>query len=342
MLFHSHTLSSKIKHCVEQGRNKGPRPTDEDQKLWAPLLYFVHAVSGNMVAMMHKLGMFKLRISYAVKKVSDKLYHHETNALKCLIAEEDMPNVSRYYESVQCRMVAETVLRSTFASMMIHDDLDDAMVHVMHSITHNAVDLSLLPVLHERFIQRMIRYEPLLGMATLGLMLRVPVVSTTSILQLMNGCPISDKEDEMAMRKYILSCIEGRDGLQMVRYVGVDEFSNHMGGRFPGYVTCNQLKEICASSMQQQQQMPQQQQVPRSGTSGSSGASAPNGVHMDPILSVIKRIYNTSQKTLSNCAFIKDPFGFKRCILSLMYDEYDLRTFFGGKFFFQDFLFCFF
>ena len=64
---------------------KGPRPTDEDQKLWAPLLYFTHAVAGNMVAMMHKLGMFKLRIGYGVKKVSDMLYNYETTYLACII-----------------------------------------------------------------------------------------------------------------------------------------------------------------------------------------------------------------------------------------------------------------
>jgi hypothetical protein len=42
-----------------------------------------------------------------------------------------------------------------------------------------------------------------------------------------------------------------------------------------------------------------------------------------------RRIYSTRQKTLSNCAFIRDFLGFQRCILSLM-KAYDLREFFGG------------
>lgn len=306
---------------------QGPRPTDEDQKLWAPLLYFTHAVAGNMVAMMHKLGMFKLRIGYGVKKVSDMLYNYETTYLACIIEDGALADVSRYYEAVQCRMVAETVLRATFSSMMVHDDLDDAMIYAMQSVTHNAVDLSLLPVLHERFLQRMIRYELLLGMSTLCLMLRVPVVSMTSILQLMNGCAVSDPQDAEAMRQFLLQCVEQQDGLQMVKYLGLDEFSNHMGGRFPGYITCTQLKEICASSMMQPQQQGGQQQQHRGGSGG--GGNASNGVPMEPIMSVVKRIYSTHQKTLSNCAFVKDLFGFQRCILALMH-AYDLRKFFGG------------
>ena len=179
------------------------------------MLYFVHSVAGTMIAMMHKLGMFRLRINYGTKAVSDYLFNFECEALACLVDKEDTPNQSRYFESYQCRMVAETVLRSTFDSMLHHDDLDKAMAHTIHSITNNAMDLTLLPVLHERFIQRILSYEPLLGMATLGLMLRVPVVSMTSVLQLLNGQAVTDKNDEIAMRNYLLRCMEGHDGLQM-------------------------------------------------------------------------------------------------------------------------------
>lgn len=112
-------------------------------------------------------------------------------------------------------MVAETVLRSTFDSILHHEDLDQAVMHTIHSVTNNAMDLTLLPVLHERFIQRIVSYEPLLGMATLGLILRVPVVSMTSVLQLLDGQEVTDKSDEKAMRNYLLQCIEGYNGLQM-------------------------------------------------------------------------------------------------------------------------------
>lgn len=179
------------------------------------MLYFVHSVAGTMVAMMHKLGMYRLRINYGVKAMSDYLFNFECEALACFVDKEDTPNQSRYFESYQCRMVAETVLRATFDSMLHHDDLDEAMIYTMHAITNNAMDLTLLPVLHERFIQRILSYEPLLGMATLALMLRVPVVSMTSALQLLNGQEISDKDDETALRNYLLRCLEGHDGLQI-------------------------------------------------------------------------------------------------------------------------------
>ena len=90
-------------------------------------------------------------------------------------------------------------------------------------------------------------------------------------------------------------------------------------------MTCQSLKEVLASNL-----------GAAHGNSGSGNAknggthgTAPNGVSTDPIMNVAKRIYTTGQKALTNCAFIKDLFGFQRCIKSLM-REYDLRKFFGG------------
>jgi hypothetical protein len=233
----------------------------QDQKKWAPLLYFVHSVAGTVIAMMHKLGMFKLRISYGVKMISDYLNTFETQTLRCFINDVDEANASRYYESFQCRMIAETVLRATFNSMMMHKDLDSAVMHAIQSITYNAMDLSLLPVLHERFIQRIVQLEPLLGISTLGIMLGAPVVSMRSILQLMNGNRVTDRDDAMAMRQFISRCVAACDMhhqqqqqdsssssyAHMLRYVGLDEQSNPTG-KLQGYITCAQLKEVCAPS----------------------------------------------------------------------------------------------
>lgn len=47
---------------------------------------------------------------------------------------------------------------------------------LLHSKFEASVDAAL-------FVQRMVQYEPLLGMATLGLLLKVPVVSMRSILE---------------------------------------------------------------------------------------------------------------------------------------------------------------
>lgn len=81
------------------------------------------------------------------------------------------------------RMVAETVLRTAMMCMAESEDQDVAVASAIHTLHCNAMHLSLLPVLVERFIHRTIMYEPLLGMATLGITMNVPVVSMKSIMQ---------------------------------------------------------------------------------------------------------------------------------------------------------------
>ncbi len=140
-------------------------------------------MAGTVIALMNKLGLFSLEINYGIRSVSHYLRGHELSTLSDFIDGDDLSNASRYYDSYQCRMVAETVLRTTFMSMCICKDVEAAVGHAVDSLTNNAMHLSLLPVLHERFIQRLLRYEPLLGMATLCIELQVPVVSMDSVLQ---------------------------------------------------------------------------------------------------------------------------------------------------------------
>ena len=65
------------------------------------------------------------------------------------------------------------------------------------------------------------------------------------------------------------------------------------------------------------------------------GGSAPNGVPMEPVVNISKRIWMSNQKILTNCAFVKDFLGFHRCIYSLM-KHYDFRRFFGGMCMYHD------
>jgi hypothetical protein len=197
-------------------KNKGPRPTDKDQKQWAPLHYFVHSVAGTVISMMNKLGMFKLRINYGFKSVSDYLFHYVMSTLGCFIDSSDENNASRYYESYQCRMVAETVMRTTFMSMAICENMDTAIMHAAKSLTYNAIHPSLLPVLQERLIQRLIQYEPLLGMATLGICMDVPVVSMQSIMQLMNGQTVTNEEEREAMKKFVEDAFASNNIIQYI------------------------------------------------------------------------------------------------------------------------------
>ena len=231
----------------------------------------------------------------------------------------------RYRMSATCRGVAETVLRGTFMSMLQSQDVDAATLYAINSLTcmlpfpfpcmyfgvsasdamnlaDNALHMCIMPSVLERFIQRLIQFEPMLGMATLGILLKVPVVSMRSVLELMGGHPVSNSEDADAMLSYVTRCVEGRDGLCILPYVGMDEYScmnPALAGKFPGYITCTALKEAYASTSsgtggpsRPSGGMGQQQQQ----SSSLFGGFAPNGVPMEPVVSISKRLWMSNKK----------------------------------------------
>lgn len=338
-------------------RNKGPRPSHDDLKTWAPLHYFVHAAAGNLVGMMHKMGMYRLRINYGVSSVARYLFDYITSTLECFVEDTDHNASGRYYDSYRCRMVAETVHRATFMSMATCKDLDDAVTHAIGMLTYNAMHLSLLPVLVERLVQRIIQYEPLLGMATLGIYLGAPVVSMRSIMQLMNGQPVTNEEEREAMRKFVEDSITSNNAIQ---YIGMDALqtssssaqdgSGGSGGgggdntadrqALPGYVTCNFLRDNFVQAFDCGALGGGggpgggfNRGTGAGGGGGPNGGSSVNisshGIPMDPINVIIKKLYKDNSKTLKICGFVDDLAGFTRCIHSLM-SVYDLRGFFGG------------
>ena len=328
--------------------NKGPRPSHEDLKKWAPFHSSVHSAAGNFMGLMHKAGMYLLRINYGVAAVSRFTFDFMSEALKCLMNEEDMNAKGRYWESSRTRMVTESVHRTTFMSMATCEDLDAAVVHAISTLTCDALHLSLLPVLIERFLQRVVQYEPILGMNMLGIYMGVPVVSMSSILQLMNGQPVTNQEEREAMRKFVESSISENNAVQ---YLGMDGFqtaaSSDAGesNLLPGYVTCAFLRDNFV----------QAQGASFSnfsfgggggghggggasggggGGGGGSGANLGNmsaqGIPLDPINAIVRKIYEDNSKVLKICGFVDDFYGFQRCIQSLGKDPFDLRDFFGG------------
>jgi hypothetical protein len=142
-------------------------------------------------------------------------------------------------------MVAETVLRTTFACMATCRNQDEAIVRAINMLMYNALHISLLPVLQERFIKRVLQFEPLLGMAVLGITMKVPVVSMQSIMQLMNGVQVTNQTDLMAMRRFLQDSIAGNN---MVQYMGMDGYasSGTDDDCLPGYVTCRCV-DLCQS-----------------------------------------------------------------------------------------------
>jgi hypothetical protein len=150
--------------------------------------------------------------------------------------------------------------------------------------------------------------------------MQVPVVSMKSIMQLMNGCAVTDQQDLLAMRKFVQDALDQNN---MVHYMGMDGYGMPADSPLPGYVTCRALRETFSMN-------------PSSNGDGSasgrtgfgSGGAAPAGgggsnvshygIPMEPIHMMIKKIYKENSKTLKNSAFVPDYFSFHQCITSLM------------------------
>ncbi len=310
--------------------NKGPRPTHEDLKKWAPAHFFVHAASGNLAGLMHKMGMFRMRINYGVASVSRYLFDYLKSTLKSFMNDVDQNAAGRYFESIRCRMVTETVHKTMFMSMATCEDLDAAVVNAISALTNNAMHLSLVPVMVERFLQRIVQYEPVLGMNMLGIYMGVPVVSMSSILQLMNGQPVTNEEEREAMRKFVEGCISSNNAVQ---YLGMDGFQSESdsaaaaavsggggGNLLPGYVTCTFLRD----NFVQAQGGPGgggqgfSRGFPGSGPNmmmggggggGGGGAStlgnmSAQGIPLEPIQAIIRKMYEENSKVECVCVCV--------------------------------------
>lgn len=114
--------------------------------------------------------------------------------------------MSRYYESYLCRCIADTTLKKTFMGMVRNDTASKAVFDATRSLSYEAIHLSMLPVLHERLVSRLIQFEPLLGLATIGLCLNVPVVPIESLLQFFDGQRVESIEDFELIKKFYHEC----------------------------------------------------------------------------------------------------------------------------------------
>ena len=112
----------------------------------------------------------------------------------------------------------------------------------------------------------------------------------------MNGRPVTNDEDREAMRMFVE---EGLAQNNIVQYIGMDAYSNP-GGKLPGYITCKFLRDNFA-------------QVggassggggccgcdggarPGGSSNGSSNISL-QGVPMEPISIMIRKLYKNNEK----------------------------------------------
>jgi hypothetical protein len=106
-------------------------------------------------------------------------------------------------------MIADTVTKTTMQSMLQCDHTSEAVVQSIQRLSYNALHLSLLPVVHERLIARLIQYEPLLAMTTIGLTLDIPVLSLETLLLFFDGRPIVNRSEYTILKDFVTKCWMG-------------------------------------------------------------------------------------------------------------------------------------
>jgi hypothetical protein len=256
-------------------------------------------------------------LDYGFKSISDYLYHYELATLKCLMAEYDQNNASRYYESYLCRMIADNVSKVTMQSMLQCDTTPAAVFRSIQLLSYNALHLSLLPVVHERLLSRLIQYEPLLGMATVGLTLDIPVISLDTLLLFFDGRPIINRAEYTVLRDFCLKCWE------------TDMFVNRgcIDGGDYGTSRSSPVPYITSAGDWDSAPGAIREKISLGGTDKKQG---------DDIMNLLSnKLYGRNAGVLDGCAFCKTPFTFQQCIKTLS-GAFDLRGFFGGMSVFHD------
>lgn len=122
------------------------------------------------------------------------------------MSEYEESNASRYYESYVCRTIADCVFKTTTMNMLIANDSNDAVYESVRMLSCGSLHLSLLPVVYERLISRLLQYESLLAITTIGIELDVPVISTESMFQFFNGVRITNRDEYNVLRTFCSKC----------------------------------------------------------------------------------------------------------------------------------------
>lgn len=169
-----------------RNRKTSEVPSDIVKKKHAPFRYFVYACAVQ-IALANKLGLWKQSITYHVKHVSGYMYNFIIDKLSCLILPKNVNNVSRYHQQVTCRFVSHNIQKRIFGAMLESETLEDAKVLAMQRVQNDALHLSTLPAMFEKFLRRIVRFDIFLAMSVIGICLDVPVLPLSSILQFLDG-----------------------------------------------------------------------------------------------------------------------------------------------------------
>jgi hypothetical protein len=101
--------------------------------------------------------------------------------------------------------------------MLSSNHVHDAVFDTMRHLCYNALDISLLPSLHDRLIQRLVQFEPLLALATISLCINVPVISILSIRHFLDGQTVDDREEYDQLRNFCALCWNKKMFMNKVR-----------------------------------------------------------------------------------------------------------------------------
>jgi hypothetical protein len=194
--------------------------------------------------------------------------------------------------------------------MLQNDRVYDGVFDTMRKMSFNAIDISLLPSLHDRLLQRVVQFEPLLAMATCGLCMDVPVVSILSIKQFLDGQYVEDRGDFELLRTFCNSCWTKNMFLNKNSFHGD---YGHFGETPMPYVTSEGSWADFSSILREKCSVPNDKKP----------------VDIDMASTLCKKLYDKNQKALKTSAFCKTQQSFQLCIKSL-FTAYDLRGFFGG------------
>lgn len=179
----------------------------------------------------------------------------------------------------------------------------------------------MMPVVHERLLARLIQFEPLLGMATIGLALDVPVVPMHSLLQFFDGRRVECIEDWQLISNFYKTCANRGMFLSLSSVT-----SNMPGGAsspFSPYITS-------AADEWGSDKGPLRECV-----GGGANHAGEKKTSHEILSALCKKLYALNEKVLNASAHCKQEASFMRCLQSLT-RPYDVRAFVGGMSKFSD------
>lgn len=211
-------------------------------------------------------------------------------------------------------MIAHTVHKTTFMCMMDvrHKySVHAAEQHAIQLLSYNALHISLVPALHDHLLQRLLQYEPVLGIAVACISLDVPVIPLRSLLQFFDGAVVQSGDDLAAIREFVHDCIRkamfvnthkptGQQGPPMhapTCYISSPGDWANAEPEFRGKVYTGNVQEKPSDELIMEH--------------------------------ICKKLFRIHGKVLVGNAFCKNTWSLQRCFTAAG-KTYDLRNFFGG------------